>query len=135
MSLTDGSILFHRRVALEWKVPRPEFILYFGVIRSFLFEVLMLQSLQLLTWVFAVSVKEQIFYALRGSVALRLQLLYCTALVSTIKPDKPPCFQFSSVFPEIFILIKNTKACLILISNQRDSLQYCSFTWIKNENK
>ena len=33
VSLRDGSVLFHRRVALEWNVLRPEFFLHLGVIR------------------------------------------------------------------------------------------------------
>ena len=33
VSLRDGSVLFHRRVSLEWNVLRPEFFLHLGVIR------------------------------------------------------------------------------------------------------
>ena len=36
--LKDVSVPFHRRVALEWNVLRPEFLLHFGIIRSFLLE-------------------------------------------------------------------------------------------------
>ena len=42
VSLRDGSVLFHRRVALERNVLRPEFFLYLDEIRSFLLEVLVL---------------------------------------------------------------------------------------------
>ena len=40
--LRDDSVSFHSLVALEWNVLRPEFVLNLGVIRSFLFEVLVL---------------------------------------------------------------------------------------------
>ena len=33
VSLRDGSVLFHRQVALEWNVLRPECFLHLGVIR------------------------------------------------------------------------------------------------------
>ena len=42
VSLRDGSVLLHRRVALEWNVLRSEFFLHLGVIRSLLLEVLVL---------------------------------------------------------------------------------------------
>ena len=33
--LRDGSFSFDRRVALEWNVLRPEFLLHLGITRSF----------------------------------------------------------------------------------------------------
>ena len=44
VSLRDDSSPFHRRVALGWNVLRPKFFLDLGVIRSFLFAVLVLCS-------------------------------------------------------------------------------------------